>query len=373
MDEQQQNSQQQNGLLARGMAAGGKAVARLLRWILSLLVSWFGVRLTCGLILISLMAVFFGAVLSNDDGGSSDNFIVVAGEWNMTSQGYDQAKFEAAWKKYFSRGVLANSLGDTVSTAKKYQVSPALIAAIMGNESGWGTSRAIREKNNPSGQMRGSTILPFSSLSAGIDATGKTLHNLIYKNGLTTLDRLGSAYAPVGASNDPNNMNAGWIPTVRGFLTTFGFLNTVSAGGGGGGSGKMPSIAATQLGNTGGDKFWSYMGFSSHVEWCACFVSWVAHQAGMENQIPHTASTVVGVAWFKKHNEWHAPDGYTPKSGDIIYYDWTGTRSGAMHVGIVESADASKVYTIEGNTSNMVARKVRARSSRDILGYGSPR
>ena len=32
-------------------------------------------------------------------------------------------------------------------------------------------------------------------------------------------------------------------------------------------------VAQAQLGNLGGNKFWKWYGFSSHVHWCACFVS----------------------------------------------------------------------------------------------------
>ena len=39
-------------------------------------------------------------------------------------------------------------------------------------------------------------------------------------------------------------------------------------------------IALTQIGNVGGEPYWSWYGFSSRVEWCACFVSWCADQCG---------------------------------------------------------------------------------------------
>ena len=36
----------------------------------------------------------------------------------------------------------------------------------------------------------------------------------------------------------------------------------------------------TQLGNVGGAPYWSWYGFNSRVEWCACFVSWCADHCG---------------------------------------------------------------------------------------------
>ncbi len=38
------------------------------------------------------------------------------------------------------------------------------------------------------------------------------------------------------------------------------------------GNSQMVSVAMSQLGNEGGQKFWSWYGFSSREEWCACFV-----------------------------------------------------------------------------------------------------
>ena len=39
-------------------------------------------------------------------------------------------------------------------------------------------------------------------------------------------------------------------------------------------------LAKQQAGNVGGRPYWSWYGFNSRVEWCACFVSWSYNQAG---------------------------------------------------------------------------------------------
>ncbi|RND67861.1 N-acetylmuramoyl-L-alanine amidase domain-containing protein precursor [Lacticaseibacillus paracasei] len=149
---------------------------------------------------------------------------------NLTGQDFDANKFHAAWIKYFSNGVLADKESYSIDAAKKAGVNPALIAAIMGTESSWGTSAAIRGANNPSGQMSGGTIISYPSLEAGIDATGTTLHNLVVTRGLNTVQKLGSAYAPVGAINDPNNLNLNWVPNVNKLLGIFGFKSGDSIG-----------------------------------------------------------------------------------------------------------------------------------------------
>ena len=41
------------------------------------------------------------------------------------------------------------------------------------------------------------------------------------------------------------------------------------------GNSQMVSTAMAQMGNEGGEKFWSWYGFSQREEWCACFVSYV--------------------------------------------------------------------------------------------------
>ena len=42
---------------------------------------------------------------------------------------------------------------------------------------------------------------------------------------------------------------------------------------------KVVAIAQGEVGNAGGEKYWRWYGFDSRVSWCACFVSWVLHQA----------------------------------------------------------------------------------------------
>ncbi|EUJ16561.1 peptidoglycan DD-metalloendopeptidase family protein [Listeria aquatica] len=127
-----------------------------------------------------------------------------------------------------------------ISIAKEQNIDPVLFAAIAMSETGWGTSKAVVEKNNPGGIMDSatgmSTVKRFSSLKEGMEAMGVTLHNRIVVDGLTTIEKLGNVYAPIGVANDPNNLNANWIPTVTAIADKFGGLtmncsNTGSSGG----------------------------------------------------------------------------------------------------------------------------------------------
>ena len=43
---------------------------------------------------------------------------------------------------------------------------------------------------------------------------------------------------------------------------------------------QIVTVALSQIGNMGGEPYWSWYGFNSRVEWCACFVSWCANECG---------------------------------------------------------------------------------------------
>ena len=138
------------------------------------------------------------------------------------------------------------------------------------------------------------------------------------------------------------------------------------------GDSDIVKIALSQIGNVGGDPYWSWYGFPSRVEWCACFVSWVANQAGYikANIIPKFASCQNGADWFKAMGEWK-DRGYIPKSGEIIFFDWNGD-GWANHVGIVERTDSNYIYTIEGNSGDRCKQMKYHINSKDILGFGTP-
>jgi hypothetical protein len=124
-----------------------------------------------------------------------------------------------------------------------------------------------------------------------------------------------------------------------------------------------------QKGNNGGQKFWSWWGYSYRVAWCAIFVSWCAEQAGIPRDvIPKYQGCTDGVSQFKGLGRWK-DSSYVPQAGDIIFFD---SPSNSGHTGIVVRCDGTTVYTIEGNTSDQVAERSynKANPSRAIAGYG---
>ena len=139
-----------------------------------------------------------------------------------------------------------------------------------------------------------------------------------------------------------------------------------------GGNQAIVEVALTQLGNQGGQPYWSWYGFNSRVEWCACFVSWCADQCGYieSGLVPKFAGCVDGENWFKSNGKWQDRT-YEPKVGDIIFFDWEGDGT-TDHVGIVEKCENGTVYTVEGNSGDACKQRQYAVGSSNIYGYGIP-
>ena len=137
------------------------------------------------------------------------------------------------------------------------------------------------------------------------------------------------------------------------------------------GSQAIVQVALTQEGN-GGDIYWSWYGFSSREEWCACFVSWCADQCGYieAGVIPKFSLCSAGMEWFESRGQFM--DGsYVPATGDLVFFDWENDGS-VDHVGIVESVVDGNIYTVEGNSGDKVARRSYPIGYVQIVGYGVP-
>lgn len=194
--------------------------------------------------------------------------------------------------------------------------------------------------------------------------------------------------------------SSGSVPGISGNVdldTSYKDYPTIIADGGLNGYGKkedsdgqstrqrIVKIAIKELGHaepTGDDKYIEW--YNDHVlktwdlpldsAWCAMFVSWCLYEAGVaENVVAPFCGCTTGMKWLKKQGVFHTrASGYTPQPGDLIFYDWD--KSGdSDHVGIVEKAEGGRVHTIEGNTSDMVARRSYSLTSTSIVGYACPK
>ena len=136
---------------------------------------------------------------------------------------------------------------------------------------------------------------------------------------------------------------------------------------------KIISLAIEQLGND----YTTYckdMGYNYRIEWCACFISWLAEKLGITDIIPVDMSCNSQIKKFKNMGVWHTDRNF--QSGDIIYYDWDNSGD-ADHVGIVEKVAGNTLTVIEGNNGNYPNDRVRRReissASSLIFGYARPK
>lgn len=136
---------------------------------------------------------------------------------------------------------------------------------------------------------------------------------------------------------------------------------------------KIISLAIEQLGND----YTTYckdMGYNYRIEWCACFISWLAKKLDITNIIPVDMSCNSQISKFKNMGVWHNDRNF--ESGDIIYYDWD-ISGDADHVGIIEKVNGMSLTVIEGNNGNYPNDRVRRReissASSLIFGYARPK
>lgn len=142
---------------------------------------------------------------------------------------------------------------------------------------------------------------------------------------------------------------------------------------------QIVQVALTQIGNVGGQPYWSWYGFGHRVEWCACFVSWCANECGYIDTgvIPKYAGCCNGVDWFRERGQW-ADNNIEPVPGMIIFFDWdnkgsSGPQDGLSdHTGIVERVESGIVYTVEGNSGDSCRENHYSVGYYEILGYGIP-
>ncbi|MGN1368440.1 MAG: LysM peptidoglycan-binding domain-containing protein [Aristaeellaceae bacterium] len=123
------------------------------------------------------------------------------------------------------------------------------------------------------------------------------------------------------------------------------------------------------------------------VAWCAVFVAWDFFKAyGKEAALkllcqPSSGNCGAGcryaMNYFKAKGQLHTSN---PLPGDVIFF-YSSDKSSISHTGLVYSVTASKVYTVEGNTSGAsgvipngggVCKKSYELNNTRIAGYGRP-
>lgn len=120
------------------------------------------------------------------------------------------------------------------------------------------------------------------------------------------------------------------------------------------------------------------------VPWCASFVLYCLERAGypvplrLTDRLPLRNVNALE-RWCEEQGWWFHPSEFHPEPGDLVFFSWrvdsdAGLKSG-RHVGIVERVTETHLQTIEGNTRDRVAKRVRPRrweQKGGITGYARP-
>lgn len=172
--------------------------------------------LVVGCVVFLLISSVGMSLMMGNSGGSGEGMFACQpnGELNI-----------AVWNSQFENaGAFTGKGQDFLDAAEKNQIDPVLFASIAFHETGRGTSKMVRERNNPGGLYNSKTnsFFVYPTLDAGLDAMASNLYRLYISQGLLTIEAIGAKYAPIGVDNDPNNLNIHWVPNVSKIIAQFG-------------------------------------------------------------------------------------------------------------------------------------------------------
>ena len=113
-------------------------------------------------------------------------------------------------------------------------------------------------------------------------------------------------------------------------------------------------------------------------DWCDIFVDYlhiiaagdpeIARKALYQPKKSTGAGCIYSAQFYRNNNAW-TDGGGKPKVGDQIFF---GNKGNEYHTGLVVNVDNNYVYTIEGNSSEMVAERQYSLKNSNISGYGHP-
>ena len=283
-----------------------------------------------------------------------------------------------------------------VKAGKENNVDPLVLLSIAGQETQWGkTGIGINGwmgvgayDSDPNNATRNSK---FSGVENQINVGARTFANLRAKGGSSadaSIAEQTSAVNKAGWATDQNwhkGVTSIYHNQVGAYMLEH--LKGAETKGGKGVSGALTEagsmVGMTESGNSSQinaiTKDWnqSWALDCRSQPWCAAFATGILAKHGVMDfsKCSNVNYTPTLVEWSKGQKTWQqGGNGYAPKAGDMIMFDWDNTRSSADHVGIVESYDAASgtVTTIEGNSSNSVRRKTYNVNAACIMGFIMP-
>ena len=205
--------------------------------------------------------------------------------------------------------------------------------------------------------------VPYNYYILNVKLTNRPINNFVSE--LLTAEQLEMYRVYLETSGNKPLIFGGGSPDVSASedLSGVQFVNGTRPG-----NTAIVDIAKRQVGNVGGQPYWSWYGFNSRVEWCACFVSWCYGQMGL-SEPRFAACQSQGIPWFTSRGQWGARGYENIAPGDAIFFDWDLDGS-ADHVGLVIGTDGSRVYTVEGNSGDACKIKSYPLDYACIKGYG---
>lgn len=182
----------------------------------------FGIGFMCGLVYSNL---FIGSdLIAKAETSESKKVIQIDQEEEKSLKSQKKAELESLEKiEELSNECTLDEVSCKIKeVADSYEVDWRLAVAISMHETGKYTSVAFNDNNNVGGNFRNGSLMVFEDLDKGIDFFISNLKTKYIDLGLDTIEEISVKYAPIGADNDPNDLNSNWIPGVTRYYKELG-------------------------------------------------------------------------------------------------------------------------------------------------------
>lgn len=174
----------------------------------------FGIGFMCGLVYSNLF--IHSDLIAKADTSENKKVIQIDQEEEKSLKSQKNAELESLEKiEELSNECTLDEVSCKIKkVAQDYGVDWRLAVAISKHETGIYTSEAFNKLNNVGGNFRNGYLMNFNNLNEGIDFFISNLKTKYIDLGLNTIETIQPKYAPIGATNDPNNLNSYWVTGV---------------------------------------------------------------------------------------------------------------------------------------------------------------
>lgn len=182
----------------------------------------FGIGFMCGLVYSNL---FIGSdLIAKAETNENKKVIQIDQEEEKSLKSQKNAELESLEKiEELSNECTLDEVSCKIKkVAQDYGVDWRLAVAISMHETGKYTSVAFNDNNNVGGNFRNGNLMTFSNLDEGIEFFVNNLKTKYIDLGLDTIEEISVKYAPIGADNDPNNLNQYWVSGVTKYYKELG-------------------------------------------------------------------------------------------------------------------------------------------------------